>query len=381
MWVFASSNSNRLVREAAYKSISTCLTILGPTLTKPGVSSLAPAIQTSCCDLLPPKDAGISESKPTGSKGKSSSSGTTNADAFLDNKSKSSSEGQSTAEPGPLTDAATFFLLHVLTYVPTELIPLSLRAKIDRTSILTANEGLVMASVLNPISSMESQRGHSSILPFLARSQPKDLEVEGLLRPRMPVIITGAGRKGKLEFETDDEDDEAVETSVGGMGNIQKCDVRESLAEKLGGRQASASEETTALPKDAERGNKRRHQDDVDNTLQTTFSQPDKRVRVEDDTPMVTITLSDRQTTEGTSSTLQVESSNQSSSGIEDTAKMNFFPEPQEARYPTPKNISEFNIPSRTAQSHQKLDEADTDSDDGIPQLNMESDTDEDDEE
>ncbi|KAK2878162.1 hypothetical protein FQN49_001087 [Arthroderma sp. PD_2] len=374
LWVFASSNSNRLAREAAYRCISKSLAIIGPTLTKPGVSSLAPAIQTSCSDLMPPNDSGINENQITGGKGKSGSTGTTNADAFLDNKSKSNPEVQCTAELGTLTEAATNFLLDVLTYVPTDLIPLSLRAKIDRTSILTANKDLMMTSILNPISSMESQRGHSSVLPFLARSQPKNTEVEGLLRPRMPVILTGAGKRRRLELETDDEDGEDEETY---RGDMLKFDVRESLAEKLGGRQTLVPAETSAPPKDTERGNKRRHLEDLDNTSQTTISQPDKRMRVD-------TLLPDHQTAKDPSippANSTVNSSKQTNTTLEDISKANLFPEPQETEYPTPKITSEINIPSRTAQSHQESHEPGSDSDDGIPQLNVESDTDEDDEE
>ncbi|EEQ34070.1 hypothetical protein McanCB56680_002149 [Microsporum canis] len=373
MWVFSSSSFNRSVRKAAYGCVSASLAILGPTLTKPGVSSLAPVISTSCNDLRPLKDSAVTEKIVSGGNGKSGAAVTSNADAFLESKSKTNPGAHANVEPDTLTKESTKLLLDVLTYIPTELIPLSLRAKIDRTSIVTANSDLMMASVLNPISSSESQRGHPSVLPFLARNQPSNSKIEGLLRPRMPVIITGAGRRGNLELEHDEMEDEA-EAYNSEMKSMPKVDPRESLAEKLGARHASVPAETATPPKDMAIGNKRRHPEDIDNTLRITSSQPDKRPRVQDDLPIASDALPSQQAAE-----VDVPSRPLASLSDQDILKVNEFPEP-ETKHPIPNKISEPNLPPRAVQNHEETHMADTESDDEIPQLNIESDTDEDDE-
>ncbi|OAL69501.1 hypothetical protein A7D00_6621 [Trichophyton violaceum] len=369
IWMFTSSNPARSVREAAYKCFVAPLTILGPSLTKPDVLSLVPVLQTACSDIVPPKDSAIVTGNTTsGGKGTSTSTGTTDADAFLQNKSKLS-PGHSN-ETGPLADSAVRLLLATITYVQIEYIPLSVRAKIDRTSILAGNSDLMVACVLNPIPSTESQRGHPSILPFLARSQPSNSRVEGLLRPRMPVIFTGAGRKGRAEIE-DYENGTEVKTHSGDSLSRQNPDAREFLAEKFGPRPAPITTEPTALLSDAGR-NKRRHQDDVDNALPADSPQPDKRPRVQNDIP----TSSDALPSGKVAQALDVLSSSLSGPSDQNTLKMNVFPEP-EINHPTQDKAQEPSQPPTITESHEKVPAADAESDDEIPQLNIESDTDE----
>ncbi|EGE03948.1 hypothetical protein TEQG_02982 [Trichophyton equinum CBS 127.97] len=376
IWMFTSSNSTRSVREAAYKCFITSLTILGPALTKPDVLSLVPVLQIACSDIVPPKDSPIvTENTNAGGKSKATSVGTTNADAFLQNKTKVALGCCATNMTGPLAESAVKLLLTTLAYVQTEHIPLSLRAKIDRTSILAGNSDLMLACVLNPIPSTESQRGHPSILPFLARSQPSNPKVEGLLRPRMPVIFTGAGRKGRVDIE-DYENSTEVETHGGDSLSRQNPDVRESLAEKFGPRPVFFPTESTSLPSDVERGNKRRHQDDVDSALLPGSPQPDKRPRVENDMPTSSNTLPSGQVAQA----LDVLSSSLSGSNDQNTSKMNVFPEPEINR-PTQDKAQEPSQPREATKSHEKVPAADAESDDEIPQLNIESDTDEEGEE
>ncbi|KAF3894911.1 hypothetical protein GTR04_2974 [Trichophyton interdigitale] len=376
IWMFTSSNSTRSVREAAYKCFITSLTILGPALTKPDVLSLVPVLQIACIDIVPPKDSPIvTENTNAGGRSKATSVGTTNADAFLQNKAKVALGCCATNMTGPLAESAVKLLLTTLAYVQTEHIPLSLRAKIDRTSILTGNSDLMLACVLNPIPSTESQRGHPSILPFLARSQPSNPKVEGLLRPRMPVIFTGAGRKGRVDIE-DYENSTEVETHGGDSLSRQNPDVRESLAEKFGPRPVFFPTESTSLPSDVERGNKRRHQDDVDSALLPGSPQPDKWPRVQNDMPTSSNTLPSGQVVQA----LDVLSSSLSGSNDQNTSKMNVFPEP-EINHPTQDKAQEPSQPREATKSHEKVPAADAESDDEIPQLNIESDTDEEGEE
>jgi pre-rRNA-processing protein RIX1 len=106
--------------------------------------------------------------------------------------------------PG-LQDAASTLLPVLLTNLPTSTLVPSIRAQIDRTAILTKNKAAMIASVLNPQPARKGAKVVSSILPHLARAYGGDQDVEGLLRPRMPVIITGS----KMEdLATDYEKDQ-----------------------------------------------------------------------------------------------------------------------------------------------------------------------------
>ncbi|EFR00717.1 hypothetical protein MGYG_03722 [Nannizzia gypsea CBS 118893] len=374
IWMFTSSNSVRSVREAAYKCFTTSLMILGPTLTKSDIASLAPALQASCSDLVPIKDSTtVTENTVPSGKGKTTSTGTTNADAFLQNKAKVLPENYTITEFGPLAESATRVLLTTLTYVQTEHIPLSLRAKIDRTSILSGNSDLMMTCVLNPIPMTESQRGHPSILPFLARSQPNNFRVEGLLRPRMPVIFTGVGRRGRTETE-DHENYNEVETHGGDTESRPYPNVRESLAERFGPRPAPVSVENTTLPSDAEIGNKRRHQDDVDNAFPAGSPQFDKRPRIQHDTP----TSSDALPSGQVAQALEVLSSSLGRSNDQDTLKTNVFPGPREIKHSAQNKPLEPSQPPTAIQGNEEVSATGADSDDEIPQLNIESDTDDD---
>ncbi|WEW56602.1 hypothetical protein PRK78_002049 [Emydomyces testavorans] len=206
LWVFDSAKPSRAVRVAVYRCISTVLPIIGYTLTKSGLSLLAPAIQSSCFDLLPQSPACVkgNQSMEKNPKAKGNHMAI-NADAFLNTNAIAATADNRPSDFQEMQFAAFQLLINALTCVPTELFPLSLRAEIDRTAILTGSAKLMMASVLNPIPRTGKQRGHASIMPFLARNRPNDLEVEGLLRPRMPVLVTSTG-KSKIDFAAQQED-------------------------------------------------------------------------------------------------------------------------------------------------------------------------------
>lgn len=62
------------------------------------------------------------------------------------------------------------------------------RIELDRTSILVNDERAIFASVMNPPEQKMGQRILPSILPFFARAaHDDDMDLEALMRPRMPV--------------------------------------------------------------------------------------------------------------------------------------------------------------------------------------------------
>ncbi|KAB8237654.1 RIX1/PELP1 family protein [Aspergillus alliaceus] len=216
LWVYRAEKFSREIRVSTYDLVNTLLTRMGPSLTKPSLSSLTDPIRASCHDLLPPAhDQGASAKAASDPKGKTKSNqATANADSFLNPGLKQSR--QSTAScSSALKRAASELLAAVLMHAPTEYLSPSLRAEIDRTIILTSDKHTMLASVLNPVPAVKGRGVSASIIPFLARSFPTDMEVEGLIRPRMPVLATTPGIGGYVDVEEEDEEeDEYVSAPV-----------------------------------------------------------------------------------------------------------------------------------------------------------------------
>ncbi|KAK2742313.1 hypothetical protein FQN57_005401 [Myotisia sp. PD_48] len=383
IWVFGSSSFDPMVKIATYRSVSNILSIIGPSMPKSSVLSLSQVIQQACSDLLPTIDHDIKANAHEAGRKTKGGNGTANADSFLGNKPKSLSSRSISLDSRATIASASDLLLKVLTYVPTELIPLSIRAKIDRTAVLSASESLLMASTLNPIPSSGSNRGHPSIMPFLAKCQPAALEVEGLLRPRMPVIYSGA-RTTKLEFEMSEDENES-------SPNTHILDIQ-SLQHNLG---ATRSNETGTADVQEPRltpGNKRRHQMENANGIEIQPPEiiggppPDKRPRVENEIPNTSTAYqpSDqilnelRESRTGAAPTAYplnppVVATPTAQTHSESLELSQVTTEVEMATSPNISSIPEIQ------QSGLSGDNA-SDSDDEIPQLNMEPDTDDDEE-
>ncbi|KAL1954665.1 hypothetical protein VTO42DRAFT_817 [Malbranchea cinnamomea] len=207
--IFEAENFNRSVRTATYRLLHAILPVIGYSLSKSVVTSIAPAIRECCRDLQTSgsndkneqQQLGSSKTKPKGP------SATSNADAFLNIQPKNSASQNGSLSVNATATAASELLYVFLSYTAVNLIPSTLRAEIDRTSILIQHRQAMLASVLNPVPGSGRQRSQASILPFLARSNPSDPSVEGLLRPRMPVLMIG-GAKGTFDLSTRDNEPE-----------------------------------------------------------------------------------------------------------------------------------------------------------------------------
>ncbi|PTU24740.1 hypothetical protein P175DRAFT_0471169 [Aspergillus ochraceoroseus IBT 24754] len=212
LWVFRAEKFSREVRASVYDLIQALVAHVGQSMTKKNVSSLADILRTCCLDLLPPeRDAKEASSD---SKGKSKTNpGAVNADFFLNPNLKQGRQTNTSSNFPILTEAASDLLPVVLSYLPTEFISPPLRAEIDSTIIMTSDKKAMFASVLNPLPAVKGRGANVSIMPFLARSYASDLEVEGLIRPRMPVL-TNANSIGQYNtLEDDEEEDEPMSTT------------------------------------------------------------------------------------------------------------------------------------------------------------------------
>ncbi|KKZ66163.1 hypothetical protein EMCG_01140 [[Emmonsia] crescens] len=373
LWAFEAGNSNIHIRISAYQVLNAILPIIGPSIAKSGVTSLASSVRSACQDLLPSATntaAGVNQ-RPGGKTPAKPNPTTSNVDSFLNLNPKATIDAD---RPLPdLKAAAADVLTSLLMFLPTEHIPPYLRTEIDRIAIITSNESIMMASVLNPVPATSSRRNAPSIMPFLARSYPNTPGVESLLRPRMPILI-GASKSNELELA--DEDDES---------------------EPKGGPAFIAS--SNAIPEELTRPINKRVLDDIqmadDQSTPPTKSQGSitsqtKRIRVEvmqsptaavaGQVPTVpTTAIAERiPNFDKPAPAIQSILAQDSQSAATTTEKIEIR---NSGSDDTRREISVISGKSNSALMSGGAGEADDGSDDEIPTLNIEPDTDEDDEE
>ena len=192
IYIFEAESFNRPVRTATYSLVNAALHIMGCSVSKAEITSMSPVIRTACSDLKGTAGDDILHQVQRGpNKNKSNAQNTTsNADAFLKlTQTTSADASASVAVADAAGSSAADLLRTFLSRSPVDLIPMTLRAEIDRTAIQFQQKQAMLASVLNPMPGSGKQRRNASIMPFLARSSPHSLETEGLLRPRMPVLL------------------------------------------------------------------------------------------------------------------------------------------------------------------------------------------------
>ncbi|KAL2852928.1 rRNA processing/ribosome biogenesis-domain-containing protein [Aspergillus pseudoustus] len=213
LWVFRAEKFNKKIRSSVYDLIHVLISHIGPSMTKKNVSSLTDIIRTSCTDILP-QDTETSIRDSSDVKGKSkANSNAINADSFLSPNLKqgrqSASVASSTKFP-KLARAASTLLPAILTNLPTEYLAPPLRAEIDRTIIMTSSKEAMYASVLNPFPAARGRGANIGIVPFLARSYASEIDVEALIRPRMPVLMTTNAIGQYVPADDDEEQEEEV---------------------------------------------------------------------------------------------------------------------------------------------------------------------------
>jgi len=103
--------------------------------------------------------------------------------------------------------AAWRLLPWLLKRIPTVAISHSLRTELDSTSILAGHRDAMLASIINPAGSAKGQKASTSILPFLTRHGNGRMDVEALLRPRMPVAGAAHSAESQLQEDRRDETD------------------------------------------------------------------------------------------------------------------------------------------------------------------------------
>jgi hypothetical protein len=237
--IFKTTNHIPSARSIVYTLTQALLSQIGPTLDKLAVDSLTPLLQATCRDLLQSagylNDTAPAESQPAPNGTKKSHS-TGNADAFLNPSATSTTSPIPPLDPTHLHSARTL-LSSLLSHLPQQHLTPDSRGLLDRTAILTADKRALLASVLNPFRD-SSGRPYASVMPFLARAFPRDLEVQ-VLRANLRSVPAGGGSNGMV-WETDGGVEGMLETTAaeeeepvamfGGLGWGREGEVMEGAA-------------------------------------------------------------------------------------------------------------------------------------------------------
>lgn len=180
VWVFQWEAFNVQLRTSCYITLSGVLNVSGIGLVKSTAQQYIPILNRCCEDLL-------SSSTTLNNQGVETTNGLS-ADALAPQK-KLGTPYPAYEPTTAIVTAANNLLLTALKSVPPSHLSSRVRSKLDSTAILTQNKDAMLASVLNPALAVTGgAKTPASIVPFLARADPHNLAVEGLLRPRMPAI-------------------------------------------------------------------------------------------------------------------------------------------------------------------------------------------------
>lgn len=214
MYVFHAESSDAQVRSAIYELLSAIFEISGPSMGRTEVGEVSSVLRSCCLDLLPDaKDAVGPDAKTNGQVGGIKQQLGLAGGQIL----QSDNAGQN-----ELLRAAQALLRTALLRI--DALPSQLRALVDRTAALTRNHPLLQASVMNPPAKRSvAGSAPASLLPILAREYSRTVEVEVLLRPRLPVI----GKKSSNQsggFDDDEDEDEDEEDEDAGAGDDEGAD-------------------------------------------------------------------------------------------------------------------------------------------------------------
>ena len=202
------------LRHMFYRLLEQLVQLVGPTMTKPQISILHGIITSCCRDVV--NSTGQSQQSSTRKTAGYDHSGTLlSGREKLDNGSITAAphslEGYTTQTQDHTRKSAFSLLEALLSKLSPDLIPSSMRSLMERTAILSESKGAMLAGILNR-PSVKSNGGKvvASPLPFLARLYPDCLETEGLLRPRVPILVAAVNGKAVI----DGNNDTTLKTSI-----------------------------------------------------------------------------------------------------------------------------------------------------------------------
>ena len=269
LWMFDSENVIPSVRLQAYPALNQIINIQGPSLDKDTVNGAEffSAMKSCCNDIL------LVDSRATpaisglvgGLNGTASTSGAPGTDTAANPLRAPPTDAQS------LQTAAYDLLPTLISRLPLGHLSSATRSLLDRTAILSAHKEALLASVLNP----DLISGKPSVLPFLGRLHPDSLEVEGLIRPRLPLIKLSGKRKEYDESEEAMEDaevdaeSEEEELTLTAIPESQPDSVRTSdTGVVVAVPESSAAELPSSIPLHSRETTTSRRDEDMSDTVQ-----------------------------------------------------------------------------------------------------------------
>ena len=199
-WSFKACGGEVNVRKSIYAIFAQLLSLYGPSTSHAAVKLMAPLIRTCCEDVLPTMPAQSSSNAPVsaGPNKQSNNPSVDNPDSYL---KPSTAKALVQSDSSELRTAALELLPLFLSKLPAQHLSSSIRTQIDRTAILVNDKEAMLASVLSPPQKRSKGKGVNSIMPFVARAHPDAVEIETLIRPRMPVIPNRKLDDGNLDSD------------------------------------------------------------------------------------------------------------------------------------------------------------------------------------
>lgn len=191
VWVFEAEHADMELREATYNALTEILKAIGPSLSTCKVGQMEMLAKHCSSDAI------ISDSITT--KRESSSAVIPKTNGTTTTIDPTSIMETPTERSAPATSydalqlAARTLISTILLKIPAEKIPQSVRDRLDNAAVSSGDEQALTASALNP------PPLRSSILPSVASIHPESLQVEAILRPRMPVIFADTTESTHVE--------------------------------------------------------------------------------------------------------------------------------------------------------------------------------------
>ncbi|KAK6196677.1 hypothetical protein LQW54_011292 [Pestalotiopsis sp. IQ-011] len=198
------------VRSAAFALTADLLQLCGPTRSKPQVDALQLVTMACSRDLLGAAGhikAPKQQATATTQSGTKSRTASQNADAFL--KSNAEDETVSVSLDAGHVSSAVRLLTSSFSHLPQQHINPDLRSRMLRTAILCQIRDAQVASVLNPAKD-KNGRTAQVILPYLHQQFPHDEAVE-ILRFNFRPVYGGSGKGDAALLDADDDDDMEID--------------------------------------------------------------------------------------------------------------------------------------------------------------------------
>ncbi|KXT15353.1 hypothetical protein AC579_10431 [Pseudocercospora musae] len=192
------------VREAVFTLVQQFLDRYGLSMTRNEVSDLSPVLKAACQEVYSASE--LKSQSQNGTGGVKQQLGLSGGQVTQSHPTNRST----------VVESAKNLLYAVLRKVDAGVLSHQIRAQIDRAAILTQDQQLLTASVMNPARKKNTNHSESSLMPFLVRNFGGCAETEALLRPRMPLV-----RVAKSGHEEGDEANDAIDEEEEENDNFQ----------------------------------------------------------------------------------------------------------------------------------------------------------------